>query len=150
MRKKACRKAINFDLDTNVLLTVFPNTGTPYSAIKRNMLKLGFEHRQYSGYTSIEKMTEYDVTLAMQQLYKKLPWLSTFGLIKKIDVTDIGKQYELSNLFEKSPDVEKSVPNTNTPPGQSTLSMKDIAQATEEHGEKSAPGRDTLDVDERV
>jgi virulence-associated protein VapD len=55
------RKAINFDLDTKVLESIFKNTIKPYSDIKKALLNLGFAHRQYSGYTSIEKMTEYDV-----------------------------------------------------------------------------------------
>lgn len=44
------RKAIHFDLYEKKLLEHFSNTGTPYSQIKRYMLKNGFKHILYSGY----------------------------------------------------------------------------------------------------
>jgi hypothetical protein len=55
-----------------------------------------------------------------------------------------------SELSKITPETQKILSALISQPQQSTLSMKDIAQVTEEHGEKSAPGRDTLDVDERV
>jgi virulence-associated protein VapD len=143
------RKAINFDLNTKILQSIFKNTRKPYSDIKKELLKLGFERRQYSGYTSVDRLMDKEVTIAIKTLIEKLPWLSTPGLVQRIDVTDIGRQYDLSSLFEETPNLEQSKVQP-TPPGQSTLSMKEIAQATEEHGEKSAPGRDTLDIGERV
>ena len=50
------RKAINFDLSTNTLEELFGkgNTKKPYADIKKFMEENGFEHRQYSGYVSVE------------------------------------------------------------------------------------------------
>ncbi len=56
------RKAINFDLSTNELESIFGknNTSKPYSDIKRFMESNGFMHRQYSGYVAVLKPKAYN------------------------------------------------------------------------------------------
>lgn len=94
MNDKNVRKAIYFDLDTNSLLTIFPKgTRTPYSEIKKFMIKREFNHRQYSGYDSINAMSHAQVVKVIKDLSREFPWLSK--CLKKLDVTDIGKEYDL-------------------------------------------------------
>ena len=92
------RKAINFDLSTNELKKHFPNTAEAYNQIKSFMLKNGFEHRQYSGYASIEPMDNDDIASLARRISKNFPWLSP--CVQAFDVTDIGEQYSLKHIFE--------------------------------------------------
>ncbi|MBX7491285.1 VapD family protein [Helicobacter turcicus] len=93
------RKAINFDLSTKALKKHFgENTATAYNSIKQFMLDNGFEHRQYSGYTSIELMRDRQINLLTRRLARKFTWLSS--CIQEFDVTDIGEQYSLSHIFK--------------------------------------------------
>ncbi len=66
------RKAINFDLSTKSLEKYFKDTREPYSLIKKFMLENGFEHRQYSGYTSKEPINERRVIRIVNKLTKNL------------------------------------------------------------------------------
>ena len=94
------RKAINFDLSTEELKKYFKESTAPaYSAIKNFMLENGFEHRQYSGYASIEQMSDKQINLLIRRLSKQFPWLST--CVQRFDITDIGKQRDLTHLLKK-------------------------------------------------
>ena len=84
------RKAINFDLSTKSLEKYFKDTREPYSLIKEFMLENGFEHRQYSGYTSKESIDERRVTRIVNKLTKKFAWLGE--CVKEFDITEIGEQ----------------------------------------------------------
>ncbi len=59
MSKVICRKAINFDRDTNELKKHYPgkNYRNAYTDIKKLMEESGFEHRQWSGYVSKDKIS---------------------------------------------------------------------------------------------
>ncbi|BDB64189.1 hypothetical protein T36_0636 [Helicobacter cinaedi] len=91
------RKAINFDLSTNELKKHFNSTAEAYTQIKTFMIENGFEHRQYSGYTSKEAMDEDDIVVLTKRLADKFSWLSTCVL--NFDVTDIGEQHDLTHLL---------------------------------------------------
>jgi virulence-associated protein VapD len=57
------KKAINFDLDTKALEVAgfsskFPASLIPYRLISKELRKMGFSHRQYSGYRSKKPMTD--------------------------------------------------------------------------------------------
>ncbi|WP_270985543.1 VapD family protein [Campylobacter helveticus] len=94
------RKAINFDLSTEALKRHFgENTAPAYNSVKQFMLANGFEHRQYSGYASIEPMDEYDISNLTRKLAKKFAWLSS--CVQKFDVTDIGEQYSLMHILKE-------------------------------------------------
>ena len=95
MRKKETKRAINFDLDTKELLKHFKNTHQAYSAIKVFMEDNGFEHRQYSGYVSTEKLNQ------------KFKWLK--DCIQKYDVTEIGATYDLKYIFDDAKKQEKEI-----------------------------------------
>lgn len=62
------------------------------------MERNGFEHRQYSVYTSKEKLTTLDVVGLMESLAKQMPWLHR--CVNEIDVTNIGVQHSLLQSLE--------------------------------------------------
>lgn len=92
------RKAINFDLSTKSLEKYFKDTREPYSLIKGFMLENGFEHRQYSGYTSKEPIDERQITRIVSKLTKKFTWLG--DCVKEFDITEIGEQYSLKETIQ--------------------------------------------------
>ncbi|EAJ5280317.1 vapd [Campylobacter coli] len=92
------RKAINFDLSTKSLEKYFKDTREPYSLIKNFMLENGFEHRQYSGYTSKEPINERRVIRIVNKLTKKFTWLGE--CVKEFDITEIGEQYSLKETIQ--------------------------------------------------
>ena len=49
------------------------------------MLNNGFEHRQYSGYISIETMSYRDITMLLYLIKNELPWLEDCA--QRIDAT---------------------------------------------------------------
>lgn len=66
-----------------------------------NILKKNnFEHRQGSGYISKEELTTNDITILITKMTLKLDWLKY--CIKKIDVTNIGKQHSLLTTIKNS------------------------------------------------
>ncbi len=102
---KKCRKAINFDLSTDMLKKLY-NTSDPFVYLKAyreiaSFLKQeSFTHRQWSGYVSDEKLSDVDVFNITYKLNNALPWLRQ--CVKKFDVTDIGEQHDLMYIFEKA------------------------------------------------
>lgn len=82
-----------------------------YGDIQRFMRKNGFEHRQYSVYTSVERLTTLDVITLMERLAEQFPWLSK--CVEEIDVTNIGVQHSLRNVLDdasKNMDIELDEP----------------------------------------
>lgn len=92
------RKALNFDLDTNVMkeLGVYPSG---YQALGKSFEEQGFTHRQGSGYISKNRLTESDVQNALKKIIDKNPWICE--CVKKIDVTDIGRQHDLTAIVKR-------------------------------------------------
>lgn len=90
------RKAINFDLDTTKMkaMSLYPQG---YKLLKKSFKKFGFKHRQYSGYESKVALNSLQVSRIVEQIVIENPWLSQ--CIKKVDVTDIGKQYDLTKFI---------------------------------------------------
>lgn len=91
------RKAINFDLSTADLKKYFKNTAEAYNQIKNFMLQNGFEHRQYSGYVSNDRLHDYNITNLTIRLRNQFSWLSHCA--QKFDVTDIGDQHDLRDIL---------------------------------------------------
>lgn len=92
------RKAINFDLDTNIMKDhrLYPNG---YELLRVSFKNHGFEHRQGSGYLSTGKLTSDQVYEIVEDIVKEQPWLA--DCVKKIDVTDIGKQHDLTAIVRQ-------------------------------------------------
>jgi virulence-associated protein VapD len=88
MARRENRKFVNFDLDTASLIEVFGEADRRrgYSEIKRFMVRNGFDHRQYSGYVSKERMSYVDTYDLIKALKKQCPWLQ--NCTKKFDITD--------------------------------------------------------------
>ena len=87
-------KAINFDLNTNVMKTlgVYPDG---YNSIKTSMKKNGFIHRQGSGYVSCNTVDEIDILNAVNNVIIDNPWIRY--CVNKFDVTNVPKvQYDLA------------------------------------------------------
>lgn len=96
-------KAINFDLDTNAMkrLGMYPSG---YGTLKKTLKKHGFEHRQGSGYVSQKKLDSIMIARIIEQITAEHPWL--IECVKKIDVTDIGRQHDLTTLVKAFADTE--------------------------------------------
>ena len=95
--ERRIRKAINFDLDTEQMraMSLYPNG---YGLLKKSFEKHDFTHRQGSGYISNAKLDSDQVNDIMAAVVKEQPWLTE--CVKKIDVTDIGKQHDLTAVVK--------------------------------------------------
>jgi len=94
------RKAINFDLDTKALRQYYRNDESyriAYKEISKFMESNGFEHRQGSGYVSLKTMTSEEVVNIALKMKTELPWIKR--CINKFDMTDVGRDYDLSSYF---------------------------------------------------
>ena len=109
---KKVYKAINFDLSTKALKEHFgENTASAYAKIKEFMLENGFEHRQYSGYKSIQAMDNFEIYDIIKKLHNTYSWLKP--CVVKFDVTNVSKQYDFTFVFEDKPLNEKTILKEN-------------------------------------
>ncbi len=90
-------KAINFDLDTIKLRNYYPRYQKAYSDLLRFFKTKNFSHRQGSGYVSNIKLSSADIVDIIGDLQQEFVWAGT--CIKKIDVTNVGAQYDLTELL---------------------------------------------------
>lgn len=95
-------KAINFDLDTNALKEYYPRYQQAYSDLLKFFRTHDFSHRQGSGYVSNQKLSSADIIDLISLMLEKFNWAQT--CIKKIDVTNVGAQYDLTPLLVKEDD----------------------------------------------
>ncbi len=100
------RKQITFDLRQAALRQYYPGKALSlnpqrykkaYRDIQNFMVRNGFEHRQYSVYTSLEKLSVVDVVRLMGDLGQEFPWLAQ--CVNEIDVTNIGAQHSLKEVL---------------------------------------------------
>ena len=98
-------KAINFDLDTKELGKHYKRYQQAYYDLMAFFKKNGFHHRQGSGYVSERKLTSADIIDLIGRLRESFAWTST--CIKRIDVTNIGAQYDLTVLFSSSDELDE-------------------------------------------
>ena len=99
-------KAINFDLDTHQLKAHYPgaNYRQAYDDLYRFFKRHKFSHRQGSGYISDTKLGTADIYDLMDELSSQFPW--TGVCVNKIDVTNIGRQHDLTELLKVTEDIE--------------------------------------------
>lgn len=109
MTTSGSRKQITFELRQESLKRYYPHQESSqntqyykkaYQDIQRFMAANGFEHRQYSVYTSIDKLTTADVVGLIERLARAFPWLSR--CVNEIDVTNIGAQHSLKQMLEEA------------------------------------------------
>ena len=110
-----CKKAINFDLDDKALQIAYPKLSYKHAwdDIKKFLLDNGFEHRQNSGYTSVNPMNEMEVSALVDKMKSALAWLTKPDVIQEIDVTDIGERLSLKHLFKEDLNNELDVSKMN-------------------------------------
>lgn len=99
-------KALNFDLDTHQLKEHYmgANYRQAYDDLRRFFRRHHFSHRQGSGYISDTKLSTADIYDLMDELGQQLPWIGV--CVKKIDVTNIGSQHDLTELLKPMEDIE--------------------------------------------
>ena len=131
MKEKKYIKYINFDLDTNQLRDIFPDsTRLPYSMIRKFFEDRGFIHRQYSGYISKEPLDNFGIFMIMEELGQKFTWLK--NCIQEFDVSNVinevsvkdqiinsALQQEKQNKIQKINKITQNPlikPNTHTAP----------------------------------
>jgi len=100
-------KAINFDLDTNGLKEFYPRYQQAYRELLKFFKERNFSHRQGSGYVSNNKLTSADIVDLIGDMQKTFAW--TDSCIKKIDVTNVGAQYDLTELLKQDDDQDYSM-----------------------------------------
>ena len=107
LHDELCRKQITFDLHQKSLEQYYPRPGfsinplfykKAYSDISDFMKDNGFEHRQYSVYTSKEPTSARNIAKLISRLAAEMLWLNS--CVNEIDVTDIGEQYSLKQVLE--------------------------------------------------
>lgn len=103
-------KAINFDLDTNKMkeMNLYPKG---YKILGAALRMHGFEHRQGSGYISKEKIDSDAINDLVIAIVSEYSWLSK--CIKKIDVTDIGRQHDLTMLVKEIAEMDEKLSQEN-------------------------------------
>ncbi len=74
---------------------MYPNG---YELLRVSFKERGFDHRQGSGYLSQDKITTDDVVKVVTEIVHEQPWLA--DCVKKIDVTDIGRQHDLTAVVK--------------------------------------------------
>ena len=95
------RKAINYDIDTKKYEKYTKkHSPTAYLQLRKFLKSNGFEHRQGSGYVSIENITNSDVIMLIRNMTLKFDWLAY--CVEHIDVTNIGKQHSLIDYINKA------------------------------------------------
>ena len=95
-------KAINFDLDTNGLRKYYPRYQQAYKDLLKFFKERDFSHRQGSGYVSNTKLISADIIDLITELKVQFVWAST--CVNKIDVTNVGAQYDLTSLLVEDDD----------------------------------------------
>lgn len=99
-------KALNFDLDTHQLKTYYPGPDYrhAYKDLREFFKHHHFSHRQGSGYMSDNKLGTADIYDLMDELGQQFPWVG--NCVNKIDVTNIGRQHDLTELLKPAETIE--------------------------------------------
>jgi virulence-associated protein VapD len=95
------RKSINFDLDTESLRALFGENGrsNAYAQILRFFESHGFEHRQFSGYVSLDRLNYAETYVIIETLLEKHPWIGT--CVKRFDVTDFMAESDAMEFIQE-------------------------------------------------
>lgn len=100
-----CFKSINFDLDTEQMKIELGSKTKGYSLLKKAFKKIGFSHRQGSGYVSVKPLSDVQVTGVLKKIAKQNSWLST--CINRMDITDIGNMFDVADFVRKVAHTQK-------------------------------------------
>ena len=102
------RKAINFDLNDNLLKKYYSSKShkNAWRDIKKFLLKSNFTHRQYSGYVSINSMSMAEAGNIIGKMARKWNWLNKSVI--QFDVTNVGEEYSFLEKIENETKVSKN------------------------------------------
>lgn len=92
-----CVKFIAFDLDTKQLKMFMDRYQTAYEEIKKFMLDNNFEHEQGSCYISKVKFDAGEIVDLIVNIKNQFEWFAP--CVKKLCVTNVGKQYDLTDIL---------------------------------------------------
>ena len=98
------RKAFHFDLSEERLKCFYPGD-TPnaykraWGEIRTFMEERGFEHTQYSGYESLNVLTDYEAYNVILRLQEKFPWFIQCAQVATL--TDIGETHDVLELLRE-------------------------------------------------
>lgn len=104
------RKAFHFDLSEERLKCFYPGD-TPnaykraWGEIRTFMEERGFEHTQYSGYESLNVLTDYEAYNVILRLQEKFPWFMQCAQVATL--TDIGETHDVLMLLKEDYQSEK-------------------------------------------
>lgn len=124
------RKSINFDLSTEALKKHYPSKHyrNGYGDIKKFLLNNGFKHRQWSGYVSVQDITNAEINKIIAEMTKELPWIKK--CVNRFDVTNVGKPYDITHLITgKEPMPKKIAQTKEEKPKPFTIGKKSILSA---------------------
>lgn len=99
------RKAFHFDLSEERLKCFYPGD-TPnaykraWGEIRTFMEERGFEHTQYSGYESLNVLTDYEAYNVILQLQEKFPWFIQCAQVAAL--TNIGETHDVLELLREN------------------------------------------------
>lgn len=95
------RKAINFDLNNNLLKQYYSSKSykNAWKDIKKFLLCSNFIHRQYSGYVSKTGISMADVGNIIGKMSRKWTWLNK--CVMEFDVTIVSDEYSFISRIKK-------------------------------------------------
>lgn len=119
-----CRRALHFDLSTKRLIEEFGQKSyrNAWTRIAKFLESHGFEHAQYSGYESVEPMSNEKVFGIMQELSSEFPWFRTCA--QAASITNIGVTHDVLGFLDDS--TAESDPQS--PPKNRPVSLKKEAE----------------------
>lgn len=92
------KKGVFFDLDTKKMKYFMDNLSDGYKSLEKSFDKLGFQHRQGSGYFSKEPMDITTMISSIEKVVEANPWLTV--CVKKFDYVNVGKQFDASRMIK--------------------------------------------------
>ena len=91
------------DFNEEDLLTHYQEKTQAYDDLRRFFKRHRFSHRQGSGYISDDKLATADIYDLMDELSRQFPWIGI--CVNKIDVTNVGRQHDLTELLKPAEDI---------------------------------------------
>ena len=94
------KKALNFDLSNQALQKYYPskNYRKTWSDIKDYLLEIGFNHRQYSEYVSVDNISMTYVIQHIIEMPLLFKWLKY--CVKEFDVTIVSDEYSMKSYIQ--------------------------------------------------
>lgn len=94
------KKAINFDLDDNLLKRYYPskNYKKGWKDIQKYLEEQDFIHRQYSGYVSKNFISMTKLGHILDNMVQQYGWLK--NCVKEFDITIVGDEYNLFHTIK--------------------------------------------------